>query len=200
MTQGQDRDYELSLAALRGDEPAGVDKARLREKLVKRGVALTATASAATASAAPASATPASAVAARSALPLAAKLVGVALLASGVVWTWQAAREPHAAAPLHAPESAALKPREPALSFQPRARELPAAERTPRTPQREAALDLLDLARENALLSQAAAALKTSDLTAARSLLDQHEREFPQGFLRAEREKARRRLAGAQQP
>ena len=200
------REYELALEALRGESRTPRDKERVRERLVMRGVALGAGLGAAPASAA--------ALKASSGWATLTKLLACAAVATavGVVASrpraaqpaarlsvsnaaWDEGHEPDAPRPhfeQHPPEARVKSASPPAVKMA-RVSEV----REPANTNRKAE-DRADLAKEIALLSAAATALRAGDIATAARLLDQHEREFPTGFLRAERETARGRVTRAQ--
>ena len=197
----RDREYELSVQALRAEAHPQVDKARVRARLVARGVLASAGAGAATATAAKATAS----WSAASVGKIVAGLTFLTMLTVAAVHYLAPAPAPRTRTlghmlegPLRAREApspaftvqAAEKARVPVVQ---RLEKPPAAVHAPR-----ATDPVLDLARENALISAAVSALRAGDGARASSLLDQHEREFPAGFLRAERETVRKRVGEAQ--
>jgi hypothetical protein len=199
-----ERDYELSVQALRAQAHPSVDKARVRERLVARGVLTSAAAAGAAAST---TVKAASSWSAASALKLATALTVLTVVSVGVL---RETRTPSRGSlehvldgPLHtrpAPEplfvehaaektTAPIAPAQRAVVPASRA-SVPKSTSIVADPQ-------LDLARENALISAAVTALRAGEPARATSLLDQHEHEFPEGFLRAERETARKRVSEA---
>jgi hypothetical protein len=197
MSNDDPRDYDLAVAALRGEEHPAVDKERVRQRLLARGVALGAALGAGAVHTAKAS-SPAW-------LASSIKLLSVTLLVAGLsvlaLRNDASTARPRLQLSEQGPERARSTELLSRFSLYPPAAPAPpgqaSAGQKHSSPDKRASSAMDGLARENTLLSGAAAALRAGDTSGAARLLDQHEREFPAGFLRTEREKARARLAAS---
>jgi hypothetical protein len=198
---GFDHEHDELLGALRGETCDDASRGRMRDKLAAAGVL---SASAAVVSAGAGTATSALAHAAPVKTGLfkllgAGKLLGSgALLVAGAAVAVSLSVPAERAAPRPAPRTyvapsaapvvPAAEAPEPAPQLEPE--QAPAQRKAPRASAR--AKD--PLARESALLTGAARLLHAGDLRGAARLLDEHERSFPDGVLRTERELARQRV------
>lgn len=211
-TGGEDREYELSIEALRA-ETTHADKARVRERLVSKGVIVgAATVVAAGGAATAAGAAQAAPLAARVVTSWTTKLVTGAVLGATLLVAVPALIAHRSASPQvqptrktgHVPrsnEAPAPRPEAPQVTAEAKLGEVAIPE--PRearvvtargTRKQSTRLRATGLQRENALLSAAARAIRAGKRQEAERLLDRHAREFPAGFLAAEREIARTRI------
>jgi hypothetical protein len=182
------------VAALRGQLGGDADRARIRLKLAAAGVGVSSAAALLPASAKGATLAGKLKLFALSKTFLAVAglaVVGGSLFFASELRTGAAPDTVRPSAPMHAEpapvQAAPLAQPAQASPAQPRPAKLrrvrPRAEPSPDT-----------LAQENALVGAAVKALHAGDTVSARRLLDQHESRFPDGVLRAERERARKRL------
>jgi hypothetical protein len=202
---GFDHEHGELLSALRGETCDEASRGRMREKLATAGV-LSVSVSAATAGTASALAHAAPAAQAGKVGALLKALTAGKLLGGGVLVVVGAVVVASLARPAERPLLPPAQPSEQALKSPPPApavleasavekKAVSEAARAPVTPKRARPIARKSaLARESALLSSAARRLHAGDLPGAIRLLDEHERSFPDGELRAERELACERV------
>jgi hypothetical protein len=190
-----DQEHAELLGALRGETCDEASRGRMRDKLAAAGILSASAATAGTAATALANAAPAKAGLFK--LLTASKLLGGgALLAAGTAVVVSLSAPAERAAPRRTPTMQAAQPPAPVAPVV----EAPVVEEKaepappPRKHPRPSARANDTLARESALLTGAARRLHAGDLDGARRMLDEHERSFPQGVLRTERELARQRV------